>query len=135
MSGGGEPGFDCFPGPFGDLEAHGLACLALNDRSAVLDRPRSVGVGDLEPHQVAATQLAVDGEVEERQFSGPMGDLEADPDRPNLRRLRRTFLADDAPFAPSGTAGAECWQGGGRHGGSSTPPVPPRLRHFAVGQL
>ena len=121
---GFEPGFDCFSGPFDDLEAHRPSCLALNNRSSVLDLACRIDVGDREPHQVAATQLAVDGEVEKRQFAGPIGGLEADPDRPDVLGLKWPLLADNPPLIPDGAAGADGWQIGVGHGESSDPPRP-----------
>lgn len=63
-----------------------------------------------------------------RQLAGPLRNFEADPDRPDVPRLQRTFLSDDAPFVPGGAAGTDGWQIFNRHDGSSDPPIH-RARH------
>jgi hypothetical protein len=50
--------------------------------------------------EITAAQLAVDREVEQSEVTFPAFELKPDPDCPDLLRLERALLADQATLVP-----------------------------------
>ena len=65
---------------------------------------RSHDIDDLHFDQIAATKLVVDCQVEQREIAMVLGKFESNPDRPDMFRFQRTFLADNTAFVPGRTS-------------------------------
>ena len=53
-----------------------------------------------EPDEITAPKFAVDSKVEQREVTFSPLQLEPDPYGPDISRLQRTFLTDEAPLVP-----------------------------------
>ena len=95
-----NPGVDCIPRLFSNLELHRPLSLLLRDDRAWGDMTALERIANAKSHQVAPAQLAVDGEIEQREFPGSMIQLQSNPDGPDLLQLQRWLLADQLPFVP-----------------------------------
>src|SRR6266699_1872280 len=100
QAGGRDPGTDCVPRFFGDLELHRPLGLLLHDDRTRGDMTALEHNANVKPHQIAPAQLAVDGEIEQREFPGSMIQLQSNPNGPDLLQLQRWLLADQLPFVP-----------------------------------
>src|ERR1700704_2567685 len=72
------------------------AGLFLDHRPPIAHPAAGAHVIDLQRDEIAAAQLAVDREVEQGEIALATLKLKPDPDRPDLLRLERAFLADQA---------------------------------------
>lgn len=95
-----EPGGQRLPRSLCNLEANGLAGLALCDRRPFLDLASGLDVRDFQPDEVTSAELAVDGEVEKREIADASCDFETHTDRPVVLRHERSFLSDDTTLVP-----------------------------------
>src|ERR1051326_2741397 len=88
------------PGPFGNFERDRSAGLLLDHGRAIPHPAADAHVIDPQGHQIAAAQFAVDREVEQREITLPTLQLKPGPDCPDILRLERALLADQATFVP-----------------------------------
>src|SRR5258706_14104362 len=72
QAGGRDPGTDCVPRLFGDLELHRPLGLLLHDDRTRGDMTALEHIANVKPHKVAPAPLAVDGEIEQREFPRSM---------------------------------------------------------------
>jgi hypothetical protein len=107
----GQPISDSASGLLSDFELNRSACLLLDYRRSIADRPARAHVVDFEPNEVAAPELAVNGEIEHRKISFAAFQSEPDPDRPDILRLQRALLTDQASLVPRHAASRQGYMG------------------------
>jgi hypothetical protein len=84
----------------GDFEQDRPARLLL-DRGATFANPAAgADIIDLQSDDVAAPELAVDRKVEQREVAFAALQLKPDPNCPDIFRLERALLADQAALVP-----------------------------------
>ena len=98
-----EPLADSSTGLLGDLELHRPASLLLNDGRAIANSPASEYVIDPQPNEIAAPELAVDRQIEHRKIASATLHLQPYSNCPDILRLQRALLADQASPVPRGT--------------------------------
>src|SRR5439155_19740413 len=95
-----QPIIDRGPGMLGDFELDRSPCLFLN-HSATFSHPAAGPyVVDLQADEIAASELAVDREVEQSEISFPALQLKPNADGPDIFRLERALLPDQAALVP-----------------------------------
>jgi hypothetical protein len=95
-----DPVSDREPRLFGDFELDRPAGLLLDHGRAIPHRAADTHVIDPQGDQIAAAQLAVDRQVEQREIALSNLKLKPDPDGPDLFRLERALLTDQAALVP-----------------------------------
>ena len=128
-----EPLADSSTGLLGDLELHRPASLLLNDGRAIANSPASEYVIDPQPNEIAAPELAVDRQIEHRKIASATLHLQPYSNCPDILRLQRALLADQASAVPGCTpvGGNSVF---GRHRHLRCRPLPPQ-RQIGVDRL
>jgi hypothetical protein len=131
---GGEPLADSSTRLLGNLELHRPASLLLNEGRAIANSPASEHIIDPESDEIAAPELAVDRQIEHRKIASTTLHLQPYSNCPDILRLERALLADQASPVPGCTLG-----GGGnkffsRHRRLRCRPLPPQ-RQIGVDRL
>src|SRR3984893_3636242 len=88
------------PGLLHDFELDWSPCLFLNHGATVPHPAAGAYVVDLQADDIAASQLAVDRKVEQGEISFPALQLKPNPKGPDIFRLERALLADQAAPVP-----------------------------------
>ena len=96
----GQPTSDRGARLLGDFELDRPSGLPLDHGGAIAHPATGAHVVDLQRDEIAAAQLAVDREVEQGEVALSPLKLKPDPDRPDLLRLERAFLANQATLVP-----------------------------------
>src|SRR5712671_2588752 len=84
----------------GNFELNRPTCFLLNHRRSVSHPAADTHVIGLQPDEITTPKFAVDSKVEQREVTFSPLQLEPDPYGPDISRLQRTFLADEAPLVP-----------------------------------
>jgi hypothetical protein len=87
-------------GLLGDFELHRPASLLLNDGRAIANSPAGKHVIDARPDEIAAPELAVDRQIKHRQIASAPLHLQPYSTGPDVLRLQRALLADQASHVP-----------------------------------
>src|SRR5580700_5485770 len=120
----GEPVVDRRSGLFGDLKLDRPTRFLLDHGGAVRHSATSAHIVDAQPHEIATPQLAIDGQIEKREVAFTSLKLEPDADRPDLLRLERTFLPNEAVLIPGNFGKADERGERGVHGCLLDPTAP-----------
>jgi hypothetical protein len=88
------------PGLLHDFELDRSPCLFLDHGATVSHPAAGAYVVDLQADEIATSELAVDREVEQGKISLPTLQLKPNPNGPNIFRLERALLADQAALVP-----------------------------------
>src|SRR3954449_274083 len=96
----GQPIADRGPRLLRDLELDWSPGLLLDHGPAVSHPPTGAHVLDLYRDEIAAAQLAIDREVEQGEVALSTLKLKPNPDCPDLLRLERALLPDQATLVP-----------------------------------
>jgi len=93
-----------------NLELHWPAGLLLDYRRAIANSPASEHVIDPQPDEIAAPELAVDRQIEHRKIASAALHLQLYSNGPDILRLQRALLTDQASPVPGCTLGGgiEC---------------------------
>ena len=126
-----QPVADRGSGLLRDLKLHRPAGLLLDDHRSIANSAADEHVIDPQPDEITAPELAVDRQIEHRKIAPALFHFRADSDRPNVFRLQRTLLADQAPFVP-GIAVPRGNKDLGGHGPLRKHRPPPPQRQIAV---
>src|ERR1700758_2198005 len=95
-----QPIMDRGPGLLGDFELHRSPCLFLDHGATVSHPAAGAYVVDLQADEIATSELAVDREVEQGKISLPTLQLKPNPNGPDIFRLERALLTDQAALVP-----------------------------------
>jgi len=95
-----RPITDRGPGLLHDFELDRSPCLFLDHGATVSHPAAGAYVVDPQADEIAASQLAVDREVEQGKISFPALQLKPNPNGPDIFRLERALLADQAALVP-----------------------------------
>jgi hypothetical protein len=95
-----QPIMDRGPGLLHDFELDRSPCLFLDHGATVSHPAASAYVVDLQADEIATSELAVDREVEQGKISFPTLQLKPNPNGPDIFRLERALLADQAALVP-----------------------------------
>jgi hypothetical protein len=95
-----QPITDRGPSLLRDFELDGSPCLFLNQGDSVPHPAAGAYVVDLQADEIAASELAVDREVEQSEISFPALQLKPNANGPDIFRLERALLADQAALVP-----------------------------------
>jgi hypothetical protein len=112
-------------GLFGNLELYWPTSPLLNDGRAIANSPASEHVIDLQPNEIAAPELAIDRHIEHRKIASATLHLQPYLNGPDILRLPRALLANQASPVP------RCTPAGGdrvirRHRHLRCRPLPPQ---------
>jgi hypothetical protein len=88
------------PGPLHDFELDRSPCLFLDHGATVSHPAAGAYVVDLQANQIATSEFAVDREVEQGKTSFLALQLKPNPNSPDIFRLERALLADQAALVP-----------------------------------
>ena len=107
---GGEPLADSSTGLLGNLELYRPASLLLNDGRAIPDCLAGGHVIDFQPDEITASELAIYRQIEHRKIVSATFHLQPYANGPDILRLQRALLADEASSVPGYTrvGGVEC---------------------------
>src|ERR1700737_2198677 len=95
-----QPIMDRGPGLLHDFELDRSPCLFLDHGATVSHPAAGAYVVDLQADEIATSELAVDREVEQGKISFPALQLKPNPNGPDIFRLERALLADQAALVP-----------------------------------
>ena len=95
-----RPIMDRGPSLFHDFELDRSPCLFLDHGATVAHPAASAYVVDLQADEIATSELAIDREVEQSKISFPALQLKPNPNGPDIFRLERALLADQAALVP-----------------------------------
>jgi hypothetical protein len=95
-----QPVMDRGPSLLRDFELDWSPCLFLNHSATVPHPAAGAYVVDLQADEIAASELAVDRKVEQGEISFPALQLKPNPNGPDIFRLERALLADQAALVP-----------------------------------
>jgi hypothetical protein len=95
-----QPITDRGPGLLHDFELDRSPCLFLDHGATVSHPAAGAYVVDLQADEIATSELAVDREVEQGKISFPAPQLKPNPNGPDIFRLERALLADQAALVP-----------------------------------
>jgi hypothetical protein len=96
----GEPIADSGAGLLCDLELHRPTGLLLDHGRSVPHPPAGTHVVNFQPDEIAASQLAVDRQIEHGKIAPAFLHLEAHSNGPDILRVQRALLADQASLVP-----------------------------------
>jgi hypothetical protein len=96
----GQPVCNRCSGRLSDLELNRPTGFLLDYRRSITHPAARTHIIDLQPNEVTAPELAVDSEVEHRQVTLAVLQLQPDAYRPDILRLQRALLADQAALIP-----------------------------------
>src|SRR6516164_8652544 len=122
------------PGLLHDFELDRSPCLFLDHGATVSHSAAGAYVVDLQTDEIATSELAVDRKVKQGKISFPDLQLKPNPNGPDIFRLERALLADQAALVPGSLLARNGqWEIAVCIVGSSIPtvplPAPPRRRH------
>ena len=111
------------PGLVGDLEAHGLRSLALDDSYSRRDGDAKPDVPHPEGDQVTCPQFRVDGQVEKRQLSRLLPELQPYPYGPDIAELQPSLPAHELALVPRDGLAQAFFMSDSRMGGPNMPSI------------
>jgi hypothetical protein len=88
------------PGLLHDFELDRSPCLFLDHGATVSHSAAGAYVVDLQTDEIATSELAVDRKVKQGKISFPALQLKPNPNGPDIFRLERALLADQAALVP-----------------------------------
>src|SRR6516165_9501555 len=91
-----QPIMDRGPSLLGDFELDWSPCLFLNHGATVPHSAAGGHIVNLQADEIAASELAVDRKIEQGEISFPALQLKSNPNGPDIFRLERAPLADQA---------------------------------------
>jgi hypothetical protein len=95
-----QPVMDRGPSLLRDFELDWSPCLFLNHSATVPHPAAGAYVVDLQADEIAASELAVDRKVEQGEISFLALQLKPNPNCPDIFRLERALLPDQAALVP-----------------------------------